>query len=271
MNPALPVEQLRERLDQLVARMSEACAKAALAPDRVALLAVSKTFEAQAVLQAWQLGLRHFGENYVQEGVQKRLEVEQALGAQGEDLGLHRPIWHLIGPLQSNKTQVVAGHFDWVHSVDRLKIAQRLAEQRPEGLEPLQICLQVNLSGEASKSGVSPEDVIPLAMEVARIAEEHGTIALRGLMTIPEPSEDAQLIRARFQALRALKRAINAELSRSIDLIEPTPLDVLSMGMSADLEQAIAASDPDGVTWIRVGSALFGARTPTNPTENQQS
>ena len=265
MNPAPPSELLRERLDALVARISDACATARLAPDRVALLAVSKTFEAQAVLRAWQLGLRHFGENYVQEGVQKRLEVEQALRLAGEDPDLHRPIWHLIGPLQSNKTQVVASHFDWVHSVDRLKIAQRLAEQRPKGLEPLQICLQVNLSGEDSKSGVSPEEVIGLAMEVARLAEAHGTLALRGLMTIPEPSEDLQLIRARFQALRALKRAINAELGRTLDLIEPATLDVLSMGMSADLEQAIAASDPDGVTWIRVGSALFGARTPGDP------
>ena len=262
MNSAPSLESLRENLDQLIARISTACADQGLSPDRVAVLAVSKTFEAAAVTQAWRLGLRHFGENYVQEAAAKRSEVEIALKAMGEDLEVARPTWHLIGPLQSNKTQIVAEHFDWVHSVDRLKIAQRLSEQRPERLEPLQVCLQVNLSGEASKSGVAPDEVIDLAHEVAVLAETTGRLALRGLMTIPEPSEDATLIRARFQALKALKRAINAELHRSMDLVEPVPMDVLSMGMSADLEQAIAASDPEGITWIRVGSALFGARTP---------
>lgn len=262
MNPAPAPELLRERLDQLVARISQACARAMLAPDRVALLAVSKTFEAEAVLRAWRLGLRHFGENYVQEGLNKRLEVERLLTSLGEDLTVARPSWHLIGPLQSNKTQAVASHFDWVHSIDRIKIAQRLADQRPDGLPPLQVCLQVNLSGETSKSGIGPEEAIALALEVAGLAERSGRIQLRGLMTIPEPSEDPQIIRARFMALRALKRAINAELERSAELIEPEPLELLSMGMSADLEQAIAASDPAGVTWIRVGSALFGARAP---------
>jgi hypothetical protein len=262
MNPAPSLELLRDRLDQLIARVSSACASHALPPDRVAILAVSKTFEADAVTQAWRLGLRHFGENYVQEAVAKRAAVEAALEAMGEDCSIARPTWHLIGPLQSNKTQTVADHFDWVHSVDRLKIAQRLAEQRAERLDPLQVCLQINLSGEDSKSGASPDEAIELALDVAAVAEATGRIRLRGLMTIPEPSEDAQLIRARFQALRALKRTINAELYRSMDLVEPMALDVLSMGMSSDLEQAIAASDPEGVTWIRVGSALFGARTP---------
>lgn len=260
MNPAPTPEEFRERLDRLVARISEACSAASLSPDRVALLAVSKTFEPTAVVRAWQLGLSHFGENYVQEAVTKREAVEQALQAVGEDLSVARPLWHLIGPLQSNKTQAVADHFDWVHTVDRLKIAQRLADQRHPGLEPLQVCLQVNLSGEASKSGVDPAEALELAHEVATLAEQSGRIQLRGLMTIPEATEDGLLLRARFNALRALKRAINAELLRSSDLIEPTPLDVLSMGMSSDLEHAIGASDPDGVTWIRVGSALFGAR-----------
>jgi pyridoxal phosphate enzyme (YggS family) len=206
-------------------------------------LAVSKTHPWSAVAQAANAGQRAFGENYVQEAVDKiaqwRLEVAGA--AAPADLQ-----WHLIGPLQSNKTREVAEHFDWVHSVDRLKIAQRLSDQRPAGLPPLRICLQVNISGEVSKSGLMPSDVLGLARAVNALPR----LELRGLMTIPEPVEDDDARRTPHRLLRLLRD----------ELLMADPslhLPVLSMGMSDDLEAAIA----EGATLVRVGTAIFGKRS----------
>ncbi|WP_122460834.1 YggS family pyridoxal phosphate-dependent enzyme [Pseudomonas viridiflava] len=198
-------------------------------PASVGLLAVSKTKPSSALREAYAAGLRDFGENYLQE----------ALGKQGElaDLPL---CWHFIGPIQSNKTRAIAENFAWVHSVDRLKIAQRLSEQRPEGLEPLNICIQVNVSGEASKSGCTPEDLPALAAAISALPR----LKLRGLMAIPEPTEDQAEQAAAFAAVRTLQDQLGL------------PLDTLSMGMSHDLEAAIA----QGATWVRIGTALFGAR-----------
>ncbi|MCY7315665.1 MAG: YggS family pyridoxal phosphate-dependent enzyme [Rubrivivax sp.] len=202
------------------------------------LLAVSKTFGADAVLAAIAQGQHAFGENYVQEALTKI----DALTAQRAQLQ-----WHLIGPLQSNKTRAVAEAFDWVHTVDRLKIATRLAEQRPAGLAPLQLCLQVNISGEASKSGVLPAELPALAHAVAALPPER--VQLRGLMSIPEPQPgaDAAAQRRPHCLLRELLMALQAH---------GLALDTLSMGMSADLEAAVA----EGSTLLRVGSAIFGAR-----------
>lgn len=202
----------------------------------VTLLNVSKTFTSDAVRAAHAAGERRFGENYVQEALDKI----EALADLRKDIE-----WHLIGPLQSNKTRQVAEAFDWVHSVDRLKIAQRLSEQRPAGLPPLQVCLQVNISNEPSKSGVAPADVPALAREVAALPR----LNLRGLMAIPEPAADIQAQRVPHRALAALLAEINTQQ-------QDLQLDTLSMGMSADLEAAIA----EGATIVRVGSAIFGAR-----------
>lgn len=230
-------------LAQVRKRIDKACELAGRAPASVTLLAVSKTFGAEAVVEAVQAGQRAFGENYVQEGVEKILALRAWCQGQAQPPVLQ---WHCIGPLQSNKTRPVAEHFDWVHSVDRLKIAERLSQQRPAHLPPLQVCLQVNIDGASTKSGVSPADAPALAQAVARLPQ----LVLRGLMTIPEPSPDPQATQAVHARTRALFDAINA----AGDL--PAPLDTLSMGMSADLEPAIAA----GSTLVRVGTAIFGRR-----------
>ncbi len=193
------------------------------------LLAVSKTKPAQAVREAYAAGLRDFGENYLQEALGKQADLT--------DLPLS---WHFIGPIQSNKTRAIAEHFAWVHSVDRLKIAQRLSEQRPADLPPLNICIQVNVSGEASKSGCTPADLPALATAISALPR----LKLRGLMAIPEPTEDRAEQDAAFATVRDLKASLNLAL------------DTLSMGMSHDLESAIA----QGATWVRIGTALFGAR-----------
>jgi pyridoxal phosphate enzyme (YggS family) len=198
-------------------------------PATIGLLAVSKTKPASALKEAFSHGLRHFGENYLQEALGKQKELE----------GLPL-IWHFIGPIQSNKTKAIASHFDWVHSVDRLKIAQRLSEQRPDGMQPLNICLQVNISGEASKSGCTPEALPELAQAVSLLPN----LRLRGLMAIPEAATAPEAQHAAFSSLRKLSEALNLNL------------DTLSMGMSHDLEAAIA----EGATWVRIGTALFGAR-----------
>ncbi|AZC40561.1 YggS family pyridoxal phosphate-dependent enzyme [Pseudomonas chlororaphis] len=195
----------------------------------VRLLAVSKTKPAAALREAYAAGLRDFGENYLQEALGKQAELG--------DLPLS---WHFIGPIQSNKTRAIAENFAWVHSVDRLKIAQRLSEQRPADLPPLNICIQVNVSGEASKSGCTPADLPALASAISALPR----LKLRGLMAIPEPTEDRAAQDAAFAAVR--------RLNESLDL----PTDTLSMGMSHDLEAAIA----QGATWVRIGTALFGAR-----------
>ena len=201
----------------------------------VTLLNVSKTFSADAVREAVAAGEHRFGENYVAEGVAKIAALA--------DLR-ERLEWHLIGPLQSNKTREVAESFDWVHSVDRLKIAQRLSEQRPAQLPPLQVCLQVNISGEASKSGLQPEEVAAVAQAVTALPR----LVLRGLMAIPEPADTFEAQRAPHHALRELMVSLQSQ-----GLV----LDTLSIGMSADLEAAIA----EGATLVRIGSAIFGARS----------
>ncbi|MEK6349884.1 MAG: YggS family pyridoxal phosphate-dependent enzyme [Burkholderia sp.] len=215
-------------------RIDDAARSAGRTPGDVALLAVSKTFPADAVREAHAAGQRAFGENYVQESLDKIA----ALAALRDTLE-----WHFIGPLQSNKTRPVAEQFDWVHSVDRLKIAQRLAEQRPAHLPPLNVCVQVNVSGEASKSGVEPAEAAALAHAVAALP----SLRLRGLMAIPEPAGDLDAQRAPHRQLRALFDALNAD---------GLALDTLSMGMSADLEAAVL----EGATLVRVGTAIFGAR-----------
>jgi hypothetical protein len=204
----------------------------------VNLLAVSKTCPGVSVRAAFDVGQRDFGENYVQEALAKIAELADLRA----DLR-----WHLIGPLQSNKAREVAMNFDWVHAVDRMKLAQRLSDLRPAHLPPLQVCLQVNISGEASKSGVAPEAALALAREVAGLPR----LKLRGLMAIPEAAGDLAAQRAPHRALRRLLEAMNAE---------GLGLDTLSMGMSADLEAAIA----EGATWVRIGTAIFGTRPP-NP------
>jgi PLP dependent protein len=226
------MESIANNLQEVKRRISGACLAAGRVDAGVTLLAVSKTFGAPAVREAFAAGQRRFGENYVQEALAK-IEQLADLRQQIE--------WHLIGPLQSNKTRPVAEHFDWVQSVDRLKVAQRLSEQRPAGLPPLQLCLQVNISGEASKSGLAVADVAAVALEVAALPR----LQLRGLMAIPEPGPQAA---AAHRALRELLLRVNAE--------QGLALDTLSMGMSADLEAAVA----EGATMVRVGSAIFGAR-----------
>jgi hypothetical protein len=210
----------------------------------VTLLAVPKTFGPEAVIAAVQAGQLAFGENYVQEGVAKIAALADWAAAQPVPPALQ---WHCIGPLQSNKSRPVAEHFDWVHSVDRLKIAQRLSEQRPPELAPLQVCLQVNIDGGPNKSGVVPAEALALALAV----QDLPGLVLRGLMTLPEPSEDAAQMLAVHRQARELLDRLNASgrLYR--------PLDTLSMGMSADLDLAVAA----GSTMVRVGTAIFGDRT----------
>ncbi|AYN18433.1 YggS family pyridoxal phosphate enzyme [Pseudomonas monteilii] len=220
---------LADNLSAISARIASAAQAAGRDPASVQLLAVSKTKPASAIREVHAAGVRDFGENYLQEALTK----QQALS----DLPL---IWHFIGPIQSNKTKAIAEHFDWVHSVDRLKIAQRLSEQRPAGLAPLNICLQVNVSGEDSKSGCAPADLPALAKAVAALPN----LRLRGLMAIPEPTDDRAAQEAAFASLRALQEGLDLGL------------DTLSMGMSHDLEAAIA----QGATWVRIGTALFGAR-----------
>lgn len=225
---------MADNVQQVLTRIAQACAAARRPVQSVTLLAVSKTFDARAVRDAYNAGLRRFGENYVQEALEKiatladlRTELE----------------WHLIGPLQSNKTRIVAETFDWVHSVDRLKTAQRLSEQRPAALPPLNVCLQVNISGEASKSGLAASEVAEVAQAVAALPR----LRLRGLMAIPEPAGDLTAQRAPHRALHELLESLRAQ---------GLALDTLSIGMSADLEAAVL----EGATIVRIGSAIFGAR-----------
>lgn len=221
-----------DNLQSVRTRIATACAAAGRNAASVALLAVSKTFGPEAVREAHAAGQTAFGENYIQEAVEKIALLQ--------DLPLQ---WHCIGPIQSNKTRLVAAHFDWAHTVDRLKIAQRLSEQRPQGLAPLQVCIQVNIDGGATKAGVAPDEALALAREVAALPR----LALRGIMTIPEPSPDATGQLAVHQRARALFDDLRAA---------GLPLDTLSMGMTADLEAAVQA----GSTMVRVGTAIFGGR-----------
>ena len=225
---------IADHLQTVHQRIRAACAAAGRPEGTVRLLAVSKTFPAEDVRQAYAAGQRAFGENYIQEGVDKIAALR--------DLPLE---WHCIGPIQSNKTRLVAEHFDWVQSVDRLKIAQRLSEQRPEGLPPLQVCLQVNTDGGPTKSGARPEELLDLARAVMALPR----LVLRGLMTIPDPVQG-------FEAEVALHRRATALFEQVRQELAPPHWDTLSMGMTADLEAAIAA----GSTLVRVGTAIFGRR-----------
>jgi len=222
---AQSLEEIRNRVTVLERRYGRS-------PGEVSVLAVSKTKPPQAVRAAAKTGQRDFGENHLQDALTKLDDLE--------DLDL---VWHFIGPVQSNKTRVVAARFDWVHSIDRAKIARRLHEQRPEDIPPLEVCLQVNVSGEASKSGVEPDKV----EELAGVVSELPRLRLRGLMTLPHPCEDLEEQRRPFAILRGIKESLNAG---------GLTLDTLSMGMSNDMEAAIA----EGATIIRIGTAIFGAR-----------
>ncbi len=223
---------IADNIARVRAQMAAACQSAGRAPGSVQLLAVSKTWSADAVRQAHAAGQTAFGENYIQEAVDKITTLQ--------DLPL---VWHCIGPIQSNKTRLVAEHFDWVHSVDRLKIAQRLSEQRPADMPPLQVCVQVNVDGGANKAGVAPDALPELAQAVAALPG----LRLRGLMCIPEPAPDFATQKQLFDRAGALFHGLKAQ---------GLALDTLSMGMSADLEAAVHA----GSTLVRVGSAIFGAR-----------
>ncbi len=225
---------IAENIAKVGVRIREAAQASQRDCASIGLLAVSKTKPAEAIRQAFSAGTHDFGENYLQEALDKQLELS--------DLAL---TWHFIGPIQSNKTKSIAEHFSWVHSVDRLKVAERLSAQRPAHLPPLNICLQVNVSGEASKSGCSPDELTALAQAVTQLPN----LQLRGLMTIPEPTDNPTEQRAAFARLRELQQGLHLGL------------DTLSMGMSHDLEAAIA----EGATWVRIGTALFGARDYSKP------
>ena len=224
---------IAENIAKVGVRIREAAQASQRDFSHIGLLAVSKTNPADAIREAFAAGVTDFGENYLQEALDKQVALS--------DLPV---IWHFIGPIQSNKTKPIAEHFAWVHSVDRLKIAERLSAQRPAHLPALNICLQVNVSGEASKSGCSPDQLSVLAHAVTQLPN----LRLRGLMTIPEPTDDVTEQRAAFARLRELQQSLNLDL------------DTLSMGMSHDLEAAIA----EGATWVRIGTALFGARDYSN-------
>ena len=226
---------IEKNITSVKQRIDQAVTQAGRDPKSLKLLAVSKTRPASDIEEAFIKGLSAFGENYLQEAIEK-INSLATLG----------PEWHFIGPLQSNKTRQVAEHFDWVHSVDRIKIAKRLSEQRPDHLPPINICLQVNIDAEPSKSGVLPEDAIDLALIISDLPNIH----LRGLMAIPKASSTLDAQRQPFRALRLLKEQVNQQLDNS------QKLDTLSMGMSGDIEAAIL----EGSTILRVGTDIFGPR-----------
>ena len=228
----LPHLTPESRLHAVQTRIARATIEAGRKAETVSLLAASKTFDAAAVRDLAACGQREFGENYVQEALDKQTQLA--------DLPL---VWHFIGPIQSNKTRAIAEHFSWVHGVDRLKIAERLSAQRPAGLPPLQVCIEVNVSGETSKGGVPVSALPELADAVAALPR----LQLRGLMAIPAPMAERDAQRAAFRQVRLAFDALNSR---------GHSLDTLSMGMSADLEAAIL----EGATIVRVGTALFGER-----------
>lgn len=222
---------IKNNLQAIQKRIQVAAHAAKRDPADISLLAVSKTWPASVILAAWQAGQKAFAENYVQEAMKKIHELS--------DYAIE---WHFIGPIQSNKTRLIAEHFSWVHSVDSLKNAQRLSQYRPETLPPLQVCIQVNISGETSKHGVSPENLEILAAQVKGLPK----IKLRGLMTIPKATQDSYQQQQAFRRLRELKEKLNGSM-----------LDTLSMGMSGDFEAAIQ----EGATIVRLGTAIFGERS----------
>lgn len=225
---------ISDNLQRVHAQIAASCTECGRNANEVQLLAVSKTFGPDAVREAYQSGQREFGENYIQEGIEKMALLVDLPGI----------VWHMIGPIQSNKTRVVAEHFAWVHSVDRLKTAERLSAQRPAHLAPLQVCVQVNIDGGLNKSGVAPAQAAQLANEVAQLPG----LRLRGVMVIPEPTPDLVAARAIFQRARDLFNTLK---------LQHAGVDTLSMGMSADMPLAVAA----GSTMVRVGTAIFGRRS----------
>jgi PLP dependent protein len=225
---------ISDNLSRVKAQLAASCEEFGRLQQSVQLLAVSKTFPPEAVREAYHAGQRAFGENYIQEGVEKVLALRDELP------GIE---WHMIGPIQSNKTRLVAEHFDWVHSVDRLKIAQRLSQQRPSELPPMNVCLQVNIDGGANKSGCLSQEALAIALEMAKLPR----LQLRGIMVIPEPTPDFIASRAIFSGARRLFDSISRVLPA---------MDTLSMGMSADLRAAVS----EGSTMVRVGTAIFGSR-----------
>lgn len=225
---------ITENISLVRNRIAAAALACGRSPEQVGLLAVSKTQPARAIEEAWHAGLHDLGENYLQEALEKQAQLS------------HLPLtWHFLGHIQSNKTRAVAEHFDWVHSVDRLRTARRLSDQRPPGRNALNICLQVNISGEASKSGCTPGELPELALAVEKL----DNVCLRGLMVIPQPSDNIREQHAAFAQARQLLEHVNELLQH--------PMDTLSMGMSGDLEAAVA----EGATWVRIGTAIFGARS----------
>jgi PLP dependent protein len=227
------MSMISDNLASVKAQIRAACGEFARPADAVKLLAVSKTFSQEAVRAAYACGQRCFGENYIQEGVDKTLALQDLPDLQ----------WHMIGPIQSNKTRLVAQHFHWVHSIDRLKIAQRLSEQRPAGLPPLQVCLQVNIDGGVNKSGCLPQQAFELAQAIVKLPH----LQLRGIMVIPEPAPDFIAACSIFMRANELFLSIKKRIDG---------LDTLSMGMSADLRAAVK----EGSTMVRVGTAIFGSR-----------
>jgi pyridoxal phosphate enzyme (YggS family) len=240
------MSRISQNLQDVHARIAAAAAKVSRDPQDILMLAVSKKFNAETVMQAIEAGQLNFGENYVQEAVEKIEEVARlqnnALEATGTPIALLK--WHFIGPIQSNKTRSLATHFDWVHSIERETIASRLSDQRPEGMTPLNICIQVNVSHEDSKSGVAPDEVPQLARAIAGMPG----LCLRGLMAIPQATTDFETQTAAFRTVRELYTQLQND---------GLAVDTLSIGMSADLEAAIN----EGATIVRIGSAIFGQRS----------
>ena len=230
------MNDIKQRLESVLTQVRQAETRYARAENSVTLLAVSKTWPEEFVLNAAAAGQRHFGENYLQESVCKI----DSIHLRNDTPGL---VWHFIGAIQSNKTKDIANRFDWIHSVERLKVARRLSKQRNETLPPLNICLQINISREPSKSGIYPADVLPLAMEISSLPR----LRLRGLMAIPAPASDVEQQRAAFRRMNELQQSL---------IQQGIKLDTLSMGMSGDMEAAIA----EGATIVRVGTAIFGKR-----------
>lgn len=237
------INSIAERLTEIRQAIAQACAQCHRATSEVTLVAVSKTKPVAAISAAIAAGQRHFGENYVQEGVQKiqHFSDDQSL------------TWHFIGPIQSNKTRDIAEHFSWVHSIDRIKIAQRLQQQRPAQLPPLNVLIQVNIDDEDSKSGVTPAQVVELAAEISQLPQ----LKLRGLMAIPRPSQEPDQQALSLAAMQRLFLQLKAQYS---------DLDTLSMGMSDDLSVAIE----HGSTMVRIGSAIFGPRVSNEPTRSTE-
>lgn len=245
------LNHIAQNYHKALSDIQSVCATHARPALEVTLLAVSKTHPVAAVIEAYAAGARHFGENYVQEGIEK-------VGALEALIPDHTAIWHFIGPLQSNKTRLVAQYFDWVHSIDRIKIAQRLSEQRPHSLRPINLCIQVNISAQSTKSGCTPEEAIQLAQQMIELPN----ITLRGLMAIPAPMPSTTLTHsespasAPFRAMAQLFTDIQSQLPETA----AKQFDTLSMGMSDDYPLAIAA----GSTLVRIGTAIFGARAYPN-------